>query len=184
MDWTFLDEINKNFLYVYTRGLAKKGSEIHYQGIYSVEKGEFKERDEFINAEAKKKTALYIIWFVFRYVLKCKTLKETEQFANEEILRKFKLLSLFINRYIYIGIYGINEIYLYKYNDDLGIVLEILYNRYDFFEQLKCFARRTEGTKRLTRNRCLKAIEQSKEMMRGNLKCAKILKKHETNEKV
>lgn len=177
MDWSYLDKIDKNLLYIYARGLTKKSNEVHYQGMYSTEKTENDERNKFINAELKRKTAFYIIWFVFRYVLNCKTLEEAEQCATEENLRKFKLVSLFHKRHIYIGVYGMQEIYLYKYKEeDIGVVLEILYNRYDFFNQLKCFTRRTQGTTRTTCNRCQRAIEQYKKMMQGKPEYENILK--------
>ena len=137
-----------------------------------------------LSAESKRNNAFYIIWFVFRYVLGCVTLEQAELMATEEVLKKYKLVSLFHQRHIYIGVYGLNEIYFYKYNEgDINIVLEILYNRYDFFEQLECFIRRTEGTARSTRNRCIKAIQQCLDMMKGKPEYEEIVKRYGERDK-
>lgn len=178
MDWSYLDEMDKNLLYMYAAMLVKRGN--HQLYIPSDTGNE--ERNDMLDAEAKRKSAFYIIWFVYRYVLGCETLEQAEKYADVETLKRYRLTSLFEHnkRRIYIGAYGLNEIYLYNYKGgDLNIVLEIIYKRYDYFEQLECFLRRTEGTARTLRFRCMEAMEQSAEMMKGNARYKEILSRYE-----
>lgn len=179
MDWSYLDVMDKNLLYMYAETLTKGGK---HHGLYISSETGNEERDDMLNAEAKRKSAFYIIWFVYRYVLNCETLEEAREYANVETLKKYRLVPLLERnqKRIYIGAYGLNEIYLYNYKGgDLDIVLEILYKRYDFFEQLECFLRKTEGTARTLRFRCMEAIEQSAEMMKGNARYKEILDRYE-----
>lgn len=179
MDWSFLDEMDKNLLYLYVRDLSSGKNQVHFMQLCTSEDTGNEQRNKLMEAEVKRKSAFYIIWFVFRYVLGCETLEKAEKYINDEIVQKYKLKSMFQARRIYIGVYGLNEIYLYKYTEgDLNIILEILYGRYDFFEQLECFIRRTEGTARSTRNRCKKAMEQVAEMMKDKPEYRTILHKY------
>lgn len=167
MDWSYLDKPNHNLLYMYARALGKEGGEAHYQRLFDIPQTDNEELREMYYAEERRKTAYYIIWFAFRYVLECKTLEEARWNANREIMKKLKLNGFFVPKYkyIFIGAYGLNEIYLYR-PEDLNIVLEIIYNRYDFFQQLECYIRLTEGTNRTSRNRCIKTMQQYKEILR------------------
>ncbi len=177
-DWGFLDDMDKNLLYLYAKSLAKPNSKAFYQSFFSVivQTGD-EDRDELIIAEKKCQAAYYLIWFVYRYILGCKTMEEALKYANEDILKKYKLIHFFEKRCIYIGVYGIDEIYLYKYKEnDLNIVLEILYKRYNFFQQLECFFKRTEGSGRTTRKRCIKSGQKYLEMMRSNPEYDDIIK--------
>lgn len=179
MDWSFLDKADKNLLYMYAQTLIKDGK--HHNTYIPSETGN-EERDAMLDAEAKRKSAYYIIWFVYRYILGCETLEEAKKYATMEVLKKYKIASFFSRNQarIYLGIYGINEMYLYNFKGgDLDIVLEILYNRYDYIEQLECFIRRTEGTARSLHNRCRKTLEQSLTMMQGSVKCKELLRKYE-----
>lgn len=168
MNWDFLDEMNYNLLYTYASKLTKAG---HNQGFYIPSDTGDVEVDKALDAEAKRKSAYYLIWFVYRYVLKCETFEEAEKFATSDILDKYKLATLFNynQKRIFLGIYGLNEIYLYnkkEYNkNDIGIVLEILYNRYDYFEQLECFIRKTDSSSKKTRIRCERAMKQTLELI-------------------
>ena len=161
MDWGYLDELDCNLLYTYAKGFAKCSGRFCMEKIHISDEEEKSEQEQLTSAERKRQTALYIIWCVFRHVLGCRTLEEAEASATEEVLRKYKLVSLLKNRHIYIGVYGDNEIYLYKYDEgDINVILEILYNRYDMMAQMECFVRRTEGKQRTTRNRCLKKMKE------------------------
>lgn len=176
--WNYLDKMDKNLLYLYASKLVKNG---HNQNLYVPSSTGNAECDELLDAESRRKSAFYLIWFVYRWVLGCETLEQAELYANAETLKRFKLISLFGHnqKRIYIGIYGINEIYLYDYkNGDLNIVLEILYNRYDVLEQLECYIRRTEGTLRKNRFRCIKVLNESVELMKGRPQLSHILKRY------
>lgn len=114
-----------------------------------------------MNSEWLKKAearAYYLIWFVYRYVLNCKTLDETKQYANEETLKKYHLKSYIVHNCLYIGA---NKDICFRKTEDIGIILEILYNRYGFFEQMECFIR---NTKNVRQNRCRQAMEKYREM--------------------
>lgn len=169
MDWSYLDNLDYNLLYTYARGFMTSGSRFCMEKFCISPKEEVTEESEIKNIEVKRQTALYIIWCVFRHILNCKTLQEAEVLATEENIRKYKITNLLRKRYIFIGVYGINEIYLYKYEEgDINVILEILYNRYDLMEQMECFARRTEGQQRKTRKRCIRMMKQYREMLTDN----------------
>ncbi len=169
-DWGFLDNMDKNLLYLYAKSLAKPNSKAFYQSFFNavVQTGN-DERDEHIIAEKKCEAAYYLIWFVYRHILNCATLADALVYADETVLRRFKLTHFFEKRCLFIGVYGIDEIYLYKYKEnDLKIVLEILYKKYNFFQQLECFLKKTEGTGRTTRKRCIQSSQKYLDMIRKN----------------
>lgn len=179
MNWNFLDEMNHNLLYIYASKLTKVG---HNQGFFVPNYTGDSDVDDILDAEAKRKSAYYLIWFVYRYALKCETLEEAEKYATPEVLEKYKLTALFSynQRRIFIGVYGLNEVYLYNYkNSDIGVILEILYNRYDFFEQLECFLRRAGDVSKKNRVRCEKAMKQALEMIADNPCCKEYCEKYE-----
>lgn len=171
MDWDYLDEMDKNLLYIYAKALTGKNSRTSFSQLHTAlnsEKNASEEVKEFEAAEASKKQAFYIIWFVYRYVLGCDTLEKALMYTSEDFLKEYKLYSFLKKRKIYIGIYGMNEVYLYNCkNGDLEIILDILYNRYNFFEQLECFIRHTEGTAKTTRARCIKALKEYNQLVEG-----------------
>lgn len=170
MDWSFLNRMDKNLLYLYTRGVTKQDKEAYFMQLYSPEDTGNEERNEMLKSEMKRQTALYIIWFVYRYILSCETFEEAEKFATPDILKKYRLNSLFQHYYIYIGVNGTdNEIRFWNNGElEIKVVLEILYNRYDFFEQLECYIRRTEGTKKKTRTRCIRILNETLEAVKNN----------------
>ncbi len=152
-DWSFLDEPNWNLLYTYAgilsgnrRQLANKETEYHSKYDYG------------IDAE-RKHIACYLIWVTYRYILQCETLQDTIPYQNEETLIKFQLKRLIVNKYIYVGID--REIYFRKL-EDIGMILEILYYRYNFIEQMECFIR---NTKKARKSQCVKALERYKEQI-------------------
>lgn len=184
MNWDFLDEMNHNLLYEYALKLTRQRFRQGY--LVSSRTGD-SEKDDMLDAEARRNSAYYLIWFVFRYVLKCETLEEALKYATPDILDKYKISVLFranCSCKIYIGVYGLNEIYLYNYkNSDIGTILEILYNRYDFFEQLECFLRRAGDASKKNRVRCEKAMRQALEMIEDNPSCKEYYEKYESYRK-
>lgn len=180
MDWSFLDKMDKNLLYLYARDVAKKGKETHFMQLYSPEDTGNEERNEMLKSEMKRQTAFYIIWFVYRYILGCESFEDAEKLATPEVLKQFKLNSLFQHFYIYIGVSGTeNEIRFWNNGElELKVTLEILYNRYNFFEQLECYIRRTEGTKKKTRTRCIRILKDTLEAVKDNPEYEMLAKKY------
>ncbi len=146
--WDFLDVMDKNLLYKYMELLSGKKNH-----IYGVDYHVSKEMQQ----EQRKQTACYLIWFTYRYVLNCKTLEETVPYQNKEILKKYKLLSFITNTAVFLC----NDEICFRKPEDITMILEILYNRYDLWEQFDCFIRNTEG---IRRKRCVKAKEKYQEI--------------------
>ena len=175
MSWEYLDKIDKNLLYTYAKGLTKENQIKLSRQLFDITNqtdNDLLENKNYYIAEKWKEVAYYLMWFVFRYVLKCETYEQAEQCVTKELLDKYNLLYLFEKRRFYIGVYGINEIYLNIADEDLEdvkVVLEILYNRYEFFEQLECFIR--HGTKtnsckpKYNVKKCKKAITNYSEIL-------------------
>ena len=104
--WEYLDNFDKNLLYLYSRSLLQEKNK--FFGTFQSFCGE---KSEY--AEKKKKIGFYLIWVVFRYVLKCETYQEAIKYATKENLKKYNLNTILHQRVLYIGIYGLEEIYLY-----------------------------------------------------------------------
>lgn len=145
MDWNFLDKMDKNFLYAYAEDLfSSNKNSSNYMKFYTNAETEHQETQEILYDETKKKEACYIIWFVYRYVLGCETLEQALEYATTATFKKYKLQSILRHGgYVHIGL-GSDKIGLYS-EADISVILEIIYNRYDFFEELDCFLRHTEG---------------------------------------
>lgn len=144
--WDFLDKTNHNLLYEYADVIAGTKT---YLVLHSTDE------------EAKKEKAYYIINFVYRYVLQCTTLEEALYYIDEDTLIRYHIKPFLDNKYLYVGA-GETKRTFYK-SSDMSMILEILYNRYDFWEQLDCFCR---GTKNPRRKRCLEAIEVYRKIYR------------------
>lgn len=167
-NWKYLDKFDGNLIFSYIKSLTTKKSS-RFINPYSVNETGDEERDEFNKAELRRKTAFYLYWYVFRYVLGCETVEDAIPYANEETLKKYKIHNFMKDTnklksgWFYIGIHN-EEISLYK-PEDIKTILEILYNRYDFFEQLECFLRNSSVNRGVSRNRCKKTLEKSKEFL-------------------
>lgn len=165
--WDYLDKMNHNLLYKYAAVLSGKRRTFYSKNA---------EKDESVNAEEKKKNVCYLIWFVYRYILQCRTLEETIPYQNEEILKKYKLSSFFINNAVFICN---DEIYFRKKKEDIAIILEILYGRYTLWEQFDCFIRNTTGVRR---KRCIAAKEKYWNIYQDYLKKEEKRKEGRTDE--
>lgn len=158
--WDYLDDIDKNLLYIYAAVLAGEGKYMRLSHNTEAET-DTAEQDE----EVKKKH-FYLVWFVFRYVLGCETLEQALAFSDDEykaLLNKFKLNCIIDfhkgKQKLYIGIN--KDIPLYRI-EDMRIILEILYNRYNLWEQLDCFIR---NTKNMRQKRCIEVKERYQQML-------------------
>ncbi|MBR0542356.1 MAG: hypothetical protein IJK26_09150 [Clostridia bacterium] len=133
--WDFLDEWKPNLLYQYAEGSSQKYNHTAYL--------------------TTSQNAYYLIWFVYRYVLECETLEAALQYANLKTLNDYSLLRVFRaraeleNSLIVFGNpqFGLLEFGSAKSQKEAGeakivkclcLVLEILYNRYNYLEQLEC----------------------------------------------
>jgi len=152
--WDYLDKMNHNLLYKYAAVLS--GKKRHFYNTDS-------EKDASVNAEEKKKNVCYLIWFVYRYILQCRTLEETLPYQNEEILRKYKLFWLIKHEAVFIC----NDEICLRKPEDIAVILEILYGRYTLWEQFDCFIRNTTG---IRQKRCIKAKEKYWNMYQEYLK--------------
>lgn len=170
--WKFLDQLNRNLLYSYV--LLLTGKRKNKSVVFTKAETNDEETNNLVNAEQKRNAAIYLVWFVFRYVLECDTYEKALPYANIDTLKKYKLDTFFRanQRYIYIGAYGIDELYLYNCEKgcDLTVLLEILYNRYDCLEQLECFIRQSlQISPKITLrvSGCQKTLEKTVEMITG-----------------
>lgn len=183
MDWSYLDKMDKNLLYVYAKGLGQD-NRVHLSrqlfDLNNYEGANNETMSEIYSAEKWLKTAYYLLWFVFRYVLGCKTLAEAEQAASISILKQYNLLLFFKKRHIYVGVYGINAVYLYNvsedYMEDVKIALEIVYNRYNYFEQLDCFMRRSQKYQSV--KKCKRILDESIGLVQHKQSCKPEIEKY------
>ena len=146
--WDFLDVMDKNLLYKYADLLSGKSGRFNFfdNDIQKEEK-----------EEQKKSKVYYLIWIVYRYALQCRTYEETIPYQNEETLKKYRLHSWIINEYIFLC----NGEICFRKTEDIAIILEILYNRYDLWQQFDCVIRNTGGVRR---KRCMEAKEKYQRM--------------------
>lgn len=131
-DWKILDIINKELIYSYAFILnGKKGTYEH------IEEEMLKE-----NPVVKRDRAFYIIWFVFYYVLGARTYEEAIKLATPELLKEYKLTTFLTN------INGKCDAFLglklMIRAEDIDILLECMYERYNLGDCIRCYIRRME----------------------------------------
>ena len=160
-DWDFLDEMDYNLLYSYAEVLGGKIKQIHTTcNNIATEAGDIREKEiaEVKLLQSRKKRALYLIWIVYRYILRCETYQDTIPYQNKETLSRFRIES-YVRNHIYLGADKESEILpsglvltfpkiWFRDVGDISIILEILYNRYDFFDQFRCFIRNTNNLRK------------------------------------
>ena len=121
--WRFLDVTNMNLLYKYADVLA--GNQC-YIILKTSESGAKKQTDtendqkdtlvkSYIHNMTNGKSSLsrisveqreavyYLIWFVYYYVLQCKTLDEALKQDHHKVLQEWGLYKFIYNKYIYLG---------------------------------------------------------------------------------
>ncbi len=173
--WDYLDKMDKNVLYTYA-ALLSANSRHHFEHLHSrVGKDEELTEKEIHEREVSDRNVrLYLVWFVYRYILGCRTLDEALVKPVDEVFGKYKLKQIVFGKQIYIGIDG--DIPLYR-EEDVPIILEILYKRLGFWEQLDLFIEKggKNGKKSIRQTRCLEAKKRymallsasGQEMMQG-----------------
>lgn len=170
--WNYLDKVDKNLLYDYARFVSGEKRSLKF--FCRVEDKESKtdgekrihrykcdsEDEQYKREKEERDKVFYIIWFVYRYILNCKTLEEAMQVPVEYVFKTYRLETLIRNRYcLYIGID--RDVMVYK-ESDMNIILEILYKRLGFWEQLDCFIEHTKGCRR---TRCIEVKEKYKALL-------------------
>lgn len=140
--WDFLDKTNFNLLYEFTEVLSGNTG-------YCV----WNSKDEIEDRE----NVYYLIWFIYYYILGCDTLEKALALNSEAIFHYFHLMTYLKHEYIFFGS-GELKISLSR-KKDVAIILEILYNRYSFTEQLQCFIRHQRDKKDRRSQNCLKLLE-------------------------
>ena len=175
--WRFLDVTNMNLLYKYADVLA--GNQC-YIILKTSESGAKKQTDtendqkdtlvksyihnmtncksSFSRISVEQREAVYyLIWFVYYYVLQCKTLDEALKQDHHKVLQEWGLYKFIYNKYIYLG--GDACILPLNREKDVAIILEILYNRYSVIEQFECYLRHYGDKKDKRSEICKQAIE-------------------------
>lgn len=165
--WDFLDEWKPNLLYQYAEGSGQK-----YNTTYLT----------------SSENAYYLIWFVYKYVLDCKTLEEALQYANLETLNDYHLIRAFQTTYFHNksqgslisfgnAYFGTVEFSSAKSQKEAGeakiikclcLVLEILYNRYNYLEQLECCVKHF-GRANACASRQAAPVIKAKEIIRSSI---------------
>lgn len=170
--WSYLDKLDKNLLYDYAKFLSGEKQSLKFycrvddkdtksEGSRRVHRTQYSSEDEQFKREKEERDKVfYIVWFVYRYIMGCETLEEALQVPVDKVFKDYRLETLIRNRYcLYIGID--RDVMLYK-KSDMNIILEILYKRLGFWEQLDCFIANTKGCRR---TRCIEAKEKYKELL-------------------
>lgn len=127
MDWHYLDKMHKNLLYVYADCLSSKKDKMIVCS----------KADTDADDEEKAMRIYFIIWFVFRYCMNCRTLEEAMSCDKQTVLEKYRLKPFFTGRNLYIGTIE-HRVTIYE-PDDVNLIIEILYKRLNAIEQLKCY---------------------------------------------
>jgi hypothetical protein len=155
--WDFLDEFNGNLLY-------------NCAGNKSYTFADMNE-------------VYYYIWFLYRYVLGCETLEEALQFANAKTMKELGIGKCFITKehrkhVLVLGNEAFGTLVLCSHDVKkpvifLKIVLEILYKRYNYLEQIECYIRHfwTAYSSKLSKYECKQpvAVREAKAILRKSL---------------
>ena len=146
--WDFLDILNFNVLLKYEYDIATNRSKKPRKTLYQTYTNDI-EKEDYAVTECNN--AYYLIWFVYYYVLRLKTYSDTLDIDHQAIFKKYGLL-----RYVdhlsneraklYVG-YGEYKYYFTSIKD-IDTIIEILYNRYNYKEQLECVARQLKERER------------------------------------
>lgn len=181
--WDYLDKMDKNLLYMYAAILTGQQKQLH---LFNRSEEELTDAEIHKREVQAKNNGFYMVWFVYRHVLGCETLEEALALDALEVIETYGLkpfissvsLKQAKSRHakLYVGID--KDIPLWKV-EDMAIVLEILYKRLDFWEQLDCFIRRAgtseNGKMNVRQKRCLEVKEKYKALLQGRGQvCAKI----------
>ena len=154
--WDFLDEFNGNLLY--NCAGSKKYTFADMNEVY------------------------YYIWFLYRYVLGCETLEEALQFANAKTMKELNIGRCFITKehrknVLVLGSEEFGTLVLCAHDAYkklvifLKIVLEILYRRYNYLEQIECYIRYFGDNKPLSKYEYKQpvAVREAKIVLKNSL---------------
>ena len=172
------EALNKNWLYNYAECISSnkrfRFTEIKKDTTSLIEQERNKEQAESL----KKNLSLYIINFVYRYVLECETLEQALEIDYETVVDVFRLNCLFQHKYIFVG----NGNYKISLNSvyDLAIILEILYNDYEYSEQIDCVLNNCNKLKTSTEGELYNIYRRRRKIIDDRImKCEKLIELQE-----
>lgn len=158
--WDFLDKFNGNLLY--NCAGSKKYTFADMNEVY------------------------YYIWFLYRYVLGCETLEEALQYANAKTMKELGIGRCFITKEdqkstLVLGNEAFGTLVLCTHDVGkkpvifLKIVLEILYGRYNYLEQLECYIKYFGNNKPLSKYEYKQpaAVREAKTVLKNSLEYMK-----------
>ena len=175
--WDFLDKENFNLLYSFAEVFLSEGKKQHHLTINNLNDDSDDIREHEIAriklAKERKRRAYYLIWFVYRYVLQCETYEDAKPYMNKKTLALYHIES-YVRNNIYIGadedtvvlggglLVRLGKMWFHDIKD-IEIILDILYHRYDFFEQFECFISHTSKSRK---KRATEILEHYRELER------------------
>ena len=144
--WRYLDEMNYNVLTLYAHLLSSDNKQPNLSLFDSD------------NEYMIRNTIYYYINFVYRYILQCDTLEDAQSQNHDEILEKYHLRNFFIKNKLFINT-GKRKI-IFSKESDITIVLEIIYKKYNDYEQLLCFERNSDQNRKKIAQLAIKEIKE------------------------
>ncbi len=154
--WDFLDEFDSNLLY--NCAGSKKYTFADTNEVY------------------------YYIWFLYRYVLGCETLEQALQYATAKTMKELDIGRCFITKAhqkstLVLGNEAFGTLVLCTHDVGkkpvtfLKIVLEILYKRYNYLEQIECYIKYFGENKPLSKYEYKQpaAVREAKTVLKNSL---------------
>lgn len=175
--WSYLEQFNGDLLYAFASRFD----------VASDEGGKHTKSLQFSCDEMREDdishTTYYLIYFVYKFVLGCNTLDEAMKYANVETFRKYNLTGFFgKNLAITLGneAFGTVELSLRiagsEMNGDtkmfsgyVATILEIVYCKYNYLEQLDCFIRHNQPKKKRSQKYKSKKVQAAEEALDNSI---------------
>lgn len=189
--WDFLDKFDANLLYQYAEGASVKYHTTYFNSANDM---------------------YYLIWFVFRHVLNCKSYEEALKYAQVQTFQKYGIIkSLYYEEeeqkknLLTIGDkeFGVININVYtsslfkkeksskksKTQKTIEFILDVLYHRYNYLEELECYIKHFGKADKVPSKQPVPVIE-AKEILKKSItymkRCPKyegLLKQHQKTRK-
>lgn len=132
--WEYLDIINYNLLYEYADAVINNNKYIGTGLSIPNPYVETESRQDIL-----RKNSYYLLNFIFRYIAGCKTLDECLDFIKCDEYENFsnKYFTEKLAGYIYIGT---DDYFIKPDAGNISCIMEIIYKKADFMEQLKIYS--------------------------------------------